>query len=142
MMLCESGTPLHRQNPVQKHLIGLRKLVFLNEGSLTKAIRKSFLDRTAVMLGADIMAQDHLKQYLVPLCAGLMHPKVWKFCKDSPMGQLRWADTRQRAYYLLKRFTTLMYTMQGCGKVAHLTPNHLNDPMNPATAPSLLGLSQ
>jgi hypothetical protein len=59
------------------------------------------------------MAREDLAEYLLPLCAGLMHPKIWEFCKKTSGGAMRWADTRQRAYYLMMRFVKLMHLMWG-----------------------------
>jgi hypothetical protein len=57
------------------------------------------------------MSRPKLKEFLVPLCAGLMHPEVWSFCKYSGNGIMRLADTRQRAFYLMMRFVKLMHLM-------------------------------
>jgi hypothetical protein len=59
------------------------------------------------------MTREDLKEFLVPLCAGLMHPKVWDFCRYTSGGGMRWGDPRQRAYYLMVRFVQFLHIMWG-----------------------------
>jgi hypothetical protein len=112
-----------------KHMDTAEHWIFHCEGDALRAkIRSLHLRRTAAYLGADIMARDDLREHLLPLCAGLVHPQIWDFCKNTSGGGMRWADTRQRVYYLMVRFVQLMHIMWGL-RCRHV---HSRDPTSPA----------
>eukprot|EP00664_Eupelagonemidae_sp_cell27_P008537 gene8537-600_t len=65
-------------------------------------VRAKHIAAVQAHIGVDLSDEDHW-WWMVPLAAGCLHPEGWTACDKARGGKLQWADTRQKALYLMVR---------------------------------------
>ena len=66
------------------------------------SIRDRQYQQIQLNLGLDLGCAE-MRDWLVPLAAGHVHPNCWAACDNTAGGCLRWAETRQKMLFLLVR---------------------------------------